>query len=501
MVIGTTDVHAKLPHVLVKKETAFGAASLSKPVFSYLVLKLIADEKLSAEGKSFDLDTPISALLPTDEAKLKTFYENVFNPGNNLDRAVSNAFIEKAKQMTPRMVLSHTTGIPINGAPRVDFEPGSQYAYGNTALYYLQKAIENKTRKSLETLAQAEVFGPLGMTHTSFLPPDKEGSTPQANSLHTTASDYALFVAAWMQEKDCGLEKMSITPTHENQKDSESSRYILTETGFFYYNKSKGTVQTIELDEAGSKLAASHSQFSHVTEGSPVEKLSDKELSQITTITDHTNPLQEAFRPAISLTEDQWAIDMGVSEEDRQHLAWGLGLALQLDNTGEVTTAFHSGDMNQWSGWVAMDMKEKSAVIYFSNGDDAKNGSGHGYVLADVIVAPEVELTHGLDWFFQKFGVSKDVENGWKPKEEAETARIDTYVRSCLASPPKPLKETRAFAALEGARERMQHYRSATGDARLSESGSSATLERDKIVEGHKAPSPFQITPKPFKEE
>ena len=158
--------------------------------------------------------------------------------------------------------------------------------------------------------------------------------------------------------------------------------------------------------------------------------------------------------------------------------------------------------MNQWRGWVAMDVREKSAVIYFSNGDDAKNGSGHGYghVLADVIVAPEVELAHGLDWFFQKFGVSRDVDEGWKSKEEADTTRIDIYVRSCLASPPKPLKETRGLAALEVARETTQQYRSATKHTRLSESGSAATLGGDEAAEGYKAPSPFQITPKPLKE-
>lgn len=427
VVLGTTDVHASTPHIPVEQDTVFGAASLSKPVFSYLVLKLIADKKLStADGKPFDLDTPISEILPIDD-----FYRDV------LGTEVGREFSEQAKKITARMVLSHTTGIPINGAPRVDFEPGTQYAYGNAALYYLQKAIEKQTGQSLETLAQAEVFSPLGMTHSSFLPPAKEGSTPQAiaaNSLHTTASDYARFAAAWMEEKDCSLVKMSVAPTPENQKDSASSRYILTETGFFYYNKSKGTVQTIELDEAGSKLADLHSQFSDVTEDKPIERLSDKALSEITAVTGHTNPLQEAFRPAIPLTKDQWAIDMGVAEEDRQHLAWGLGLGLQLDDTGEVTTAFHSGDMNQWRGWVAMDVKEKSAVVYFANGSDAKNGSGHGYghVLADAIVAPEVELTHGLDWFFQKFGVSRDVEPGWKAKEETDTAHIGAYVRSCF---------------------------------------------------------------------
>lgn len=216
-----------------------------------------------------------------------------------------------------------------------------------------------------------------------------------------------------------------------------------------------------------------------------------------------TNPLQEAFRPAISLTEDQWAIDMGVSEEDRQHLAWGLGLGLQLDDTGEVTTAFHSGDMNQWRGWVAMDVKEKSAVIYFANGSDAKNGSGHGYghVLADVIVDPEVKLKHVLNWFFQKFGVSRDVNPGWKAKEERDTALIDIYVESCLVSPPKPLKETRELASLEAARETMQQYRSKLEDARCSEPGSTIAVEGDEAVDDHKAPTPFQITLKPSHEE
>lgn len=416
VVIGTTDVRASTPHIPIEQNTVFGAASLSKPVFSYLVLKLIADKKLStADGKPFDLDTPISEMLPIDE-----FY----------GKEVSSGFSVEAKKITARMVLSHTTGIPINGAPRVDFEPSTQYAYGNTALYYLQKAIEKQTGQSLEPLVQEEVFRPLGMTHSSFLPRAEEVSPPHA----ATASDYARFAAAWMQEKDCSLVKMSVVPTPENQKDSASSRYIFTETGFFYYNKSKGTVQTIELDETGSKLADLHSKFFHVTEDKPIDRLSDKTLSQITAITGHTNPLQEAFRPAISLTKDQWAIDMGVAEEDRQHLAWGLGLGLQLDDTGEVTTAFHSGDMNQWRGWVAMDLKAKSAVVYFANGDDAKNGSGHGYghVLADVIVSPEVELTHGLDWFFQKFGVSRNVEPGWKAKEETDTARIEAYVHSCL---------------------------------------------------------------------
>ena len=499
--IGKTDVHADTPGVSVEEQTVFGAASLSKPVFSYLVLKLIADKKLSTtDGKVFDLDTPISEILPNEENKLKEFYNQVFNPGDTPDRAVSDTFIQKAKQITPRMVLSHTTGIPINGAPRIDFELGTQYAYGNAALYYLQKAIEIQTAP-LELLAKEEVFIPLKMNNSSFLPPTKSGLTPHAaNSLHTTARDYALLTAAWMQEKDCSFARMSVVPTPENQKTSACSRYILTETGFFYYNKQKGTVQEIELDSIGSQLQELHHSFSHEAVGEFIERLSNEALSQITHITGHTNPLQEAFRPQILLTEDQWAIDMGVSEEDRQHLAWGLGIGLQLDDAGEVTTAFHSGDMNQWRGWVAMDVKEKSAVIYFANGDDTKNGYGHGYghVLADVIIAPEVKLGHGLDWFFKKFGFSRNVEPGWKENEESDTARINVYVGSCLASPSKPLRETRELALLETVRGTTQQYKSELENSRRNNPESTVDFEGNEPTEGYKAPSPFQITPKPF---
>ncbi|MDX2346985.1 MAG: serine hydrolase [Legionella sp.] len=296
-------------------DTVFGAASLSKPVFSYLVLKLIADKKVS-----FDLDAPISDILAIDD-----FYQGFLN------QTVTPDFIETAKEITPRMVLSHTTGIPIDGSPRFDFEPGTAYAYGGVPLVYLQKAIEKQMGLSLDKIADNEVFKPLGMKNTRFVTP-----AIAANSLHTTASDYARFAKAWMNSKN------------------------------------------------------------------PI--------------------LQEAFKPAVSLTKDQWAQDMGVAEGDLQHLAWGLGLGLQLDDDKNAVTAFHSGDMNQWRGWVAMDLSNQSAVVYFANGSN-------GHVLADVIVSPEVELKHGRDWFFKKFGFASNVEPGFEQNEKANMALIGDYLK------------------------------------------------------------------------
>lgn len=134
--------------------------------------------------------------------------------------------------------------------------------------------------------------------------------------------------------------------------------------------------------------------------------------------------------------KDQWAKDLKVSDKDRQHLAWGLGFGLQLDEQGKVTTAFHSGDMNQWRGWVAMDMETKSSVVLLANGNEELNKSPHGYghVLAELIVGPEVKLEHAFNWFFQKFGLAKNVEPGWKEGEEERTAVIGKYVESRLSA-------------------------------------------------------------------
>lgn len=566
---GTTDKHASIPGILVNRDTVFGAASLSKPVFSYLVLKLIADKKLTTGDKPFGLDSPLSEIFPTDKTKLEECLA-VFNTSRI---EMTEAFLEQLKTLTPRMILSHTSGIPIDGSPRIVFPSGSQYSYGNTPLNFLNKLIEAKTGLSLETLAQEEVFRPLGMTHSTFLPPKicrlvkmSEDPTPKnqveatspryiltdsgffyydnstakvekialsedkfaelkeafstvteatpihnltreqlkwiaqttghknslenptavpANSLHTTASDYARFASAWVQEKDCGLIKMADTPTVENQKAAATSRYILTDTGFFYYNKAKEHVEVIPIDATALKRL--HATFPQIkSDNDRVELLSTPQLKAITGITGHTNPLQEAFRPVIKLTEDQWAVDKDAKEEDLDHLAWGLGLGLQLDNDGNVTTAFHYGDMSQWRTWVAIDTKSKSGVTYFANSNHSLNRLGHGYghVLADVILAPEVNLRHGLEWFFKKLGFARNVEPGWKEREDSDPRGIDAYVRGCLASPPKTLKEKRTEEILESSRNFRQQFRQEIDATRQQ-------------PETNSSPAPFQTKLKP----
>lgn len=183
---GTINDSAKSP---LDAGTIFEAASLSKPVFAYIVLRL-------ADRGEFDLDRPLFEMLE---------YPRL-------------AHDERYKRITARMVLSHSTGLPNWGGDTLTlrFDPGTEYGYSGEGFVFLQKVLERVTGHPLDELARREVFQPLGMTRSSFVwqerfagnaayaknwlwrvaPVHRYAEANAAASLLTTATDYARFVAA-----------------------------------------------------------------------------------------------------------------------------------------------------------------------------------------------------------------------------------------------------------------------------------------------------------------
>ncbi len=191
--------------------TVFQAASLSKPVFAYIVMKMVRRGEI-------DLDEPLVNYADTRR----------FEDG------------ESASVITARMVLSHKTGLPNWSASpsssewpdskiAFKFRPDSAFSYSGEAFAYLQRAVENIKGKGLEEIAREEVFNPLGMTSTSYLWLEKydtlaasgytregvnrgPGKFPRANSaytLRTTASDYMKFLVALSDGKGIGKRMRS----------------------------------------------------------------------------------------------------------------------------------------------------------------------------------------------------------------------------------------------------------------------------------------------------
>jgi len=173
----------------VDQHTVFSAASLGKPVFAYLVLKLVDAGRL-------DLDKPLCQYVPY--------------------RAMAHD--ARYQRITARMVLSHQTGFPNwrQGQLNLLFEPGRRFSYSGEGFVYLQGVVLTILGKDVEDLAQQYVFKPLGMSrssyrwqaafesnyatpHTSFGQPEALARFPEPNvafSLQTTAADYGRFLVA-----------------------------------------------------------------------------------------------------------------------------------------------------------------------------------------------------------------------------------------------------------------------------------------------------------------
>ncbi len=193
------------------ESSIFQAASLSKPIFAYIVMKMV-------DRGEIDLDTPICQYTDMERFEDK----------------------EMAAILTPRMVLSHVTGLPNWAAsPSSDEWPTSTihfkypadscFSYSGEGFAYLQRAVEAIRGASLDEIAGEEVFKPLKMNSTSYgwLPHYDsialdgfnraaenrgQGRHPRENSaytLRTNAIEYVLFLRALMEGK--GLSAASHT--------------------------------------------------------------------------------------------------------------------------------------------------------------------------------------------------------------------------------------------------------------------------------------------------
>lgn len=213
VVHGVADVETGAP---VTAETLFQAASISKAVAAMASLK-------AAQDGLFSLDQDINTILTSW-------------------RLPGDGFTDK-RPVTPRALLSHTAGLgdsygfpPYQSAAvlpriidvldgvrpaferpvRLERAPGTAYKYSGGGALIQQLALMDATGQPFEQIAREWIFGPLGMTHSTFepdLPEDFErlaarahdqfglrrtlpwyvNAAPAAAGLWTTPADLARF--------------------------------------------------------------------------------------------------------------------------------------------------------------------------------------------------------------------------------------------------------------------------------------------------------------------
>ena len=139
---GVADVDSGAP---VDADSVFECASLSKPVFAYLVLQL-------ADQGVIDLDAPLVRY-------------------RRLDYLADHPWVD---MVTARDVLRHSTGMP-NWRKDPAHEklvpaakPGTRIDYSGEAIFWLQLVVEKLTGESLDESMQRLLFGPAGMRDSSY---------------------------------------------------------------------------------------------------------------------------------------------------------------------------------------------------------------------------------------------------------------------------------------------------------------------------------------------
>jgi CubicO group peptidase (beta-lactamase class C family) len=244
----------------VNEESIFEAASISKPVFAYFVMKMV-DKGL------LNLDTPLYKYLPYPDIEKD----------------------ERYKLITARLVLSHRTGFPnwryfdpadstLNikfGDLYLKFTPGTQFYYSGEGFYYLAKVVahlNNKTVQTIEPVFQREVTLPFKMQHTSFtgneyiskhkisghekgkvqfyngiawpvtLPEMDSSYFNPAASLHTNALEFSKFIIGLMENKGLTKKSMKEMLKPQVQLPKENSNFI--ENGDTAWGLGFGIAQT-----------------------------------------------------------------------------------------------------------------------------------------------------------------------------------------------------------------------------------------------------------------
>jgi CubicO group peptidase (beta-lactamase class C family) len=208
---------ARLGGPPVSVSTLFGAASMSKPLTAMAVLRLVQEGKI-------DLDADVNTYLKSWRIPVNEYTKN--------------------HPVTVRELLSHTSGIgthggmiydPDKGIPsmleildgkppattppvRVEWEPGTKYAYANGGYMILELLISEITGKPFAEAMRDLVLTPIGMSQSTFEAPlsptkaataatayDESGTSgteaahfvepnAAAGGLWTTATDSAKFV-------------------------------------------------------------------------------------------------------------------------------------------------------------------------------------------------------------------------------------------------------------------------------------------------------------------
>ncbi|ARB93000.1 hypothetical protein A6J40_12795 [Legionella longbeachae] len=422
----------------VTNSTVFEAASLSKPVFAYIVLKLAQDGKIN-------LDTPLHKYGHFGPPEIRSH--------------------ENYKQLTARMILSHQAALP-NESSSPEFIPevnvGEKFNYSGVAYQFLGEVVQNITKKSLETLAQ-EVFERIGMPNSSFMPPTgcsliklpDDAPKPMPETIKALLKDTLdrhsqlsiiyhqdkLFVAERAADGQIQITEKDSSQVEESSLEAMKKRFTDIPNSPFWLSKPI-SVEARELPLVTAIVGHSPKNAAMIAIGHNSDGSVDLRQkfyivhpagSLYTTAEDYVKFLRECTIDEFIRKE---MFGMKKSEEKEicvpvvpslagkdtkakdkvppyilNQIAWGVGIGLQY-NPDDSFIAFHWGDNGTGRNLAAINLTTEEAVVCLTN---SANGPAAFRAIAEPVVG---DLSVTSQWLSLREGLPMNKNIRANPTQE-----------------------------------------------------------------------------------
>lgn len=296
----------------VATDTLFGAASLSKPVVAYALLRMRDDGLI-------DLDRPLVNYCP---------YEGL-PVGDN------------AKLITARHALSHSSGLQNWRFAPTDklefaFRPGEGFQYSGEGFYYLLRVIEHITGCGFEEYMQERVLKPLGMTNSTYL------WTPAAEQKMSWGHNGRMRPT---EAFNAQRGRLMFATAEKWKKPVETWKHEDVVKAIVESNKDASTFPNFLLPNSAGSLLTSIDQYALF-------------LSRLLKPQGDTLDISAASRR--EMFTSQTKINSSVS--------WGLGVG--LENYAGRNHCWHWGDNGNFKAFMIGDIASASGLVVFTNGQN-----------------------------------------------------------------------------------------------------------------------------------
>jgi CubicO group peptidase (beta-lactamase class C family) len=323
-------------------ENTFEAASMGKPIFAYVVMKLV-DEGL------IDLDRRLVEYRRPDYL------------GNdpNLDL------------ITVRDALRHSTGLPnwhtdSKEGLKTEFKPGTRFQYSGEGFFWLQLIVEKLTGQGLDTVMRTRLFEPMGLSKSTYAwdaiqerwavdgsDVPSSGPSDDAGEVPFQFSREIANIRLRIGEK---WGKPYSTWTYDDvERAVPETQELIKASGMFPVDVANASAERFKLPShvgpnAASTLRTTPTEYAKLmTLMLPRAKRAPWEIS-------------EASRQAMLTPQIQ-------VKAGNTLLSAGLGWAVEHQPASELLLFRHGGDNQNFKSFGVSDARERAFVV-FTNGED-----------------------------------------------------------------------------------------------------------------------------------